>query len=39
MFFLVLSAFSIFLVNKLRIEKFIVVGDLLPTQREQLEII
>ena len=36
-FFLALLAFSIFVVDKLRIEKIIVVGDLLPTQREQLE--
>ncbi len=37
LFFLGLLAFSIFVVNKLRIEKIIVVGDLLPSQREQLE--
>ena len=36
-FFLALFAFSIFAINKLRIEKIIVVGDLFPTQREQLE--
>ena len=36
-FFLALLAFSIFAINELRIEKIIVVGDLFPTQREQLE--
>ena len=36
-FFLALVAFSILAINKLRIEKIIVVGDLFPTQREQLE--
>ena len=37
LFFLVLSAFSVFAINNLGIEKIIVVGDLFPTQREQLE--
>ena len=37
MFFLALLALSIFAINRLRIEKIIVVGDLFPTQREQLE--
>jgi cell division protein FtsQ len=36
-FFLALLASIAFVANKLRIEKIIVVGDLLPTQREQLE--
>ena len=37
LFFLALLASITFTVNKLRIEKIIVVGDLLPAQREQLE--
>ena len=36
-FFLSLIASYIIVVNDLRIEKIMVVGDLLPTQREQLE--
>ena len=36
-FFLSLIASYIFIVNDLRIEKIMVVGDLLPTQREELE--
>ena len=36
-FFIVLLIFSIIVINKLRIEKIVVVGDLFPTQREQLE--
>ena len=35
-FFLALLALSIFAINNQRIEKFIVVGDLFPGQREQL---
>ena len=37
MFFLALFAFSILAIDKLRIEKIVVVGDLFPSQREQLE--